>query len=645
MKKILILSLLLFFLITNLPASGEQLETQSRWEQLKNKLQGMRLHFLNEASAKDKYIPCPSTLPAVNLPEMKEYFIGTAEIQSALQSAGIKEPVTIELYGIHRKWMVGEKPAYNSQKRVSVTLGTFTPIIDKDTKKRAVTWSLPKYKSVKIPRERLRMLILERTIYNVSLFKSEEGTLVIKNRSKDIKASIKMTYQFPFDYEKHEYGKLDQFLIKGEKEKAIKYCGKLKGKVRHECYHILAQGLSNQDITKLIGKEEHKKVEKYCEKQEEEFQKYCWKIAADTYLYRKEYKRAIRYFDRTGFKESNNRIGEIYLTLGDYKKAVEYFERGNHSTKRAKAYGALADYYNEQGEKTQAKKYYKQAVSEYEWMIKSYDYQYQWNSTENVDRLRCRKAIDTFEKSPQEIAHRQKLDKILEKTAAYCHRLETELIHFFCKEVISENSHSRYGKIKKSFVYEYQLIKEDDKTTERRILLKLNGVKTRKEEVPLGTAIYHYKYLIYGPIAFFKKSQQHHFDYKIIKEEMFNSQKAVVIEAIPLRIGLSNKTLCGKIWLDADDENFAVLKIEWHPKFLIENFEESLENVGRQKFTLKIDYYSEFGIEKNGIRFPSRYWIKEYHINEKGKKKCKASMDVVFKDYRFFSVGTEVTYN
>lgn len=637
-----ILLILLFFLITNLPASGEQLETQSHWKQLKNKLQGMRLNFLNEAWAKDKYIPCPSTLQAVNLPEMKEYFIGTAEIQSALESAGIKEPVTFELFSMHKKRMFGKKLAYNYQKRVSVTLGTFTPIIDKDTKKRAVTWSLQKFKSVKVPRETLRMIILERTKKNVSLLKREEGSLVIKNTSKDIKAEIEVTFQFPFDYERYEYGKLDQLLIKGEEKEAIKYCSKLKGKVRHECYHILAQGLSNQDITKLISKEEHEKVKKYCAKQEGEFQKYCWKIAADSYLYRKDYKRAIQYFDKTGFKESNNRIGEIYHTLGDDKKAVEYFERGNHSAKRAKAYGTLADYYNEQGEKPLAKEYYKQALSEYEWMIK--DYNSRLNDADIADRLRCRKVLDTFKKSADEIAHQQKLNKILAKCAAYCHRLQTELIHFFCNEVIRESIYNRYGTVRNSFVYEYQLIKEKNKITERRILLKSNEGKTRQEDVPLGTTKYKYEYLIYGPIAFFRKSLQDHFNYKIIKEEILHGQKTIALEAVPLQRG-KTKTLCGKIWLDADNENFAVLKIEWHPKFIIENFEESLENARRQNSTLKIDYYSEFGIEKNGIRFPSKYWIKEYHINEKGKKKCKASMDVVFKDYRFFSVGTEVTYN
>jgi hypothetical protein len=38
------------------------------------------------------------------------------------------------------------------------------------------------------------------------------------------------------------------------------------------------------------------------------------------------------------------------------------------------------------------------------------------------------------------------------------------------------------------------------------------------------------------------------------------------------------------------------------------------------------------------------YWIKEYHIDEKGKKKLQAGMVVDFKDYRFFSVAAEVTY-
>jgi tetratricopeptide (TPR) repeat protein len=643
MKKILILSLFLFFLIINLCASGEQLETRSPWEQLENKLRGMLLNFLNDASATDKYIPCPSTLPAVNLSEMKEYFIITTEIQSALESAGIKEPVTIVLSRMPKKGLIGEKSVYNYQKELTVNLGTYTPIVDSSTQEQAVIWSLPELKSIKIPRETLRMLILERVTENEPLLKSEEGTLAFKNASKDIKAEIEVTFQFPFDYEKYEYGPLDQYLIKRNIQKAKKHCSKLRGSVQRECYHILADALFRQDIEKSITKGKHEAIEKYCKKQEGELQKQCYRIAADTCISKKEFKKTIQYYEKSGFKESHIRIGEIYFILGDYKKAVAYFEKGDHSAKRAKAYGALADLYNEQGEKALAKKYYKKAVLEYEWMIKAYDYR--WNDADNTDRLRCRNILETFEKNAEEVAHQQKIDKILEKTAAYCHRLETELIHFFCKEVISENSYNRYGKIKKSFVYEYQLIKEDDKTTERRIQLKLNGVRTRKEEVPLGTSLYQYKYLIYGPIAFFNKFQQRHFDYKIIKEEMFNNQRAVVIEAIPLRIGLSTKTLCGKIWLDADDENFAVLKIEWHPKFLIENFKESMENAWRQNFTLKIDYYSEFGIKKNGIRFPSKYLIKEYHINENGKEECKASMDVVFKDYRFFSVGTEVTYH
>ena len=643
MKKIVILSLCLFCLTISLSVSGEPLETQPPWEQLRNKLREMRLNFFNDASEKDKYIPCPSTLPAVNPAEMKEYFITTEEIQSALESVGIKEPVTIALYRIPKKRLTGNTPVSNFQKELLVNLGTYTPIVDINTKNKAVTWSLPRFKSIKIPRETLRMLILERVTKNVPLLNSEEGTLVFKKASGDIKTEIKVTFQFPFDYEKYEYGQLDQYLVKGNIQKAEKYCSKLGGSVQRECYNILADVLFRQDIKKSITRGKDEAIKKYCQKKEGELQKQCYRVAADTCFYRKEFEKAIRYYEKTGFKESHDRIGEVYFILGEYKKAVANFEKGDHSAKRANAYGALADFYKKQGEKALAKKYYKKAVLEYEWMIKSYDYR--WNDADKTDRLRCRNILDTFEKSAEEIAHQQKIEKILEKTAAYCHRLETALIHFFCKEVISENSHSRYGTIKKSFVYEYQLIKEGSKTTERRILLKLNGVRTRKEEVPLGTTVYKYKYLIYGPIAFFKKSQQQYFDYKIFKEEMFNNQRAIVIEAIPLRMVLSTKTLCGKIWLDADDENFAVLKIEWHPKFLIENFDESLENARRQNFTLNIDYYSEFGTEKNGIRFPSRYWIKKYHVNEKGKKKCKTSLDVVFKDFRFFSVGTEVTYH
>jgi tetratricopeptide (TPR) repeat protein len=618
--------LLLAFLMMNSYIPGipsETPQTTFPWEELHDTLQGMNVRFLNAAHSKNRYIPCPSTIPVEDTTETIEYFITTTTIQKALEQS-------LELD--------------DKASKLIIHLGTFTPQQKKDageTHEKKVTWDLPEFHPVHVNREMLRQLINEKTRQNTTLVEREFAALAIKNASKQTKTEALVTYLFPFDYAKREYGELDQLLMKGKRKEAVRYCSRLTGKVQRECYRILADALVKKDIKKWISESKHEKVENYCYKRDGELRLQCFRIAADAYSKQKEYERAIRYFEKTGFKECMNRIGEVYFTLGNYKKAADYFEKGNHSIRRAKAYGTLADQYHKQGDNTQAKTYYKKAVAEYEWLIKSYDYQ--WDDIENLDRLRYRRAVAAYEKSAEEIARQKKLDKILAKTAAYCQQVRTALIHFFCKEVIREVFKKRDGTLRNSFVYEYQLIKEKDKITERRILLDRNGEKFRQEDAPLGTSKFKYEYLIYGPIAFFSKSLQEYYDYKIIKEEVLNGRKTIVLEVVPLRRG-EEKMLCGSVWLDAEDGNFSILKIQWHPKFLIKNFHVAIESAWRQNAELYIDYFSQFNIEKNGIRFPGKYWIKEYHINEKGKKKLQASMVVDFKDYRFFSVATEVTY-
>jgi hypothetical protein len=297
-------------------------------------------------------------------------------------------------------------------------------------------------------------------------------------------------------------------------------------------------------------------------------------------------------------------------------------------------------WYMEQGEKENAKEYYHRALAEYEFLIK--ENEYIWNKKDNDDRLLCLKALASFEKTPEETGRARKLGLVLEKTAAYCKRLDSEMIHFFCHEAIHETFESDEGAFENSLVYEYQLIKEKTGITERRILLDRNGEKFHREDVPLDTLKYKYEFLIYGPIAFFKKSFQDRFEYKLVGEETRRRQKVVVVEVLPLKMG-DWKPLCGKVWLDSDD--YSILKIKWHPKFLIENFHESLDSARRLNSDLVVDYFSEFDIEKDGIRYPSRYWVKEYRVAWNGKKKSSASLDAAFRKYSFFSVGTEVTYD
>lgn len=55
-----------------------------------------------------------------------------------------------------------------------------------------------------------------------------------------------------------------------------------------------------------------------------------------------------------------------------------------------------------------------------------------------------------------------------------------------------------------------------------------------------------------------------------------------------------------------------------------------------------INFISEYAYEKNGIRFPSQYLVKEEYIHPGMGRILVSETKVVYNDYRFFIVETEV---
>ena len=110
--------------------------------------------------------------------------------------------------------------------------------------------------------------------------------------------------------------------------------------------------------------------------------------------------------------------------------------------------------------------------------------------------------------------------------------------------------------------------------------------------------------------------------------------------------------LFGKAWVDRT--NGSVLKIEWEESS-IENYEEMQEFAESLRAKPRLSFSSEYRFEKNGIRFPSKYSMKEnyqtdidvlmgFRVIKKKDLLEKSELRVEYSDYQFFIVETEVKY-
>jgi hypothetical protein len=115
-------------------------------------------------------------------------------------------------------------------------------------------------------------------------------------------------------------------------------------------------------------------------------------------------------------------------------------------------------------------------------------------------------------------------------------------------------------------------------------------------------------------------------------------EPALVIEAAPRE--KTGAGLFGKAWVRERDG--AVLRIEWAPGSM-ENYaaiEEFSRQIGR---AAKIAFVSEYGFEKNGLRFPNSYDVTESYVGLRTTWGFVFSRTTVtYKDYKFFQVETAV---
>jgi uncharacterized protein YxjI len=251
--------------------------------------------------------------------------------------------------------------------------------------------------------------------------------------------------------------------------------------------------------------------------------------------------------------------------------------------------------------------------------------------------------------------NQSELEIILDKCAEYCERLSNIALYFICREKIREevsqaisfspshfkvNRRQFYSSQQKkyfTYVYDYQLIRKDGRIQEQRILLEENSRAKHIKNAQLKTQLFYHRNLIFSPTDFLSKSRQPFFNYKIEGGKQSKGQRILIIEAVPKP--LQNVThLSGKIWVDRD--TFNIVRIEWE--------QSSLKNIKRIEIMAKklrakpqITITTDFAIEKNGIHFPSKHFVREEYIRSGGRY-VSSETTVHYENYKFFTVYVDV---
>ena len=258
-------------------------------------------------------------------------------------------------------------------------------------------------------------------------------------------------------------------------------------------------------------------------------------------------------------------------------------------------------------------------------------------------------------------AARPDLAVILKKTAEYSRKLENVIFDFTCLEEIKETidplldglkpyematdwtrvfpGAGQPHKIRNTFSYDYQCIRQGEKIREKRILLEENGKKKNVPNAELQTASLVFGNALLAPISIFAERNQLDYDYSIAGTEKVNKVLAVVIEAKQKAGAVGARCSYSKAWLDPTTAE--ILKIEWRDTH-VGNWELFVKRGEKFLRTPRLTMGSELKIEKNGMRFPNALSIEEAYVDENSRAFVRSKVDVVYKDFKFFTVEVDI---
>lgn len=257
------------------------------------------------------------------------------------------------------------------------------------------------------------------------------------------------------------------------------------------------------------------------------------------------------------------------------------------------------------------------------------------------------------------------LGPLLAKAADYCRRLEGSAFDFVCREEIAEtidpnleidrrtppppsewNDYvgptiriSRAKKIKSTYVYDYQCVRAGRTIREVRTQLEENGKRKVVPNAELRTSVVVWGTALLAPAGIFAERFQPDYDFTVAGNDRIGASPVVVVDAKPKPGAPSSRSLYGKAWIDPSTGD--ILKIEWSES-RVGRFDVFAKRGQVHKRTPRLVIRSEFSAEKNGIRFPSRFSVEEAYLNDAGKAFVRSKTEVVYKDFKFFTVEVEV---
>jgi hypothetical protein len=249
------------------------------------------------------------------------------------------------------------------------------------------------------------------------------------------------------------------------------------------------------------------------------------------------------------------------------------------------------------------------------------------------------------------------LPSILKATGEYCEIVKRLALNFICKERVDDRENFfmrgpgstrnspdeiRISKVnRRSFTYDFQIIKKGDDVQERRTLLEENGKKRHRENADPPTLKFSARNLVFGPVGFLSRYWQEHFHYEIVGRELADGKSAIIIRAVPFSEAQENNNH-GLIWVEA--ATYQILRIEFEPKDVQGSdvaFEAGNTAIDA-KYIRHLSWTVDYGVEKSGVRFPSRQNICEYYKSDTGFKITKREILYEYTDYKYFTVEVEI---